>query len=291
MSIKLIAIDLDGTLLSGHTYINEVNKAAIRAAQAEGVIVAIATGREHNNVRSFLETAELVTPVISSNGSVIHNENKQQMFSLPLENHQAMEVLDWLETNQYYYQAHTSKGIYTISTGHQVLAVEVDRLLSTNPDPSYLQMLEAMQGMSAKLKMIRVNTYHEIPNETEFYNILALSFEQEKLEIGRTHFADREDLTMVVSGHMNFEIEHKRASKGTALQHLAEHYNIPLEQTMAIGDNFNDVSMIQLAGLGVAMGNAEPEVKAIADDVTLTNEQDGVAHAIYKALGLNVPLV
>ncbi|WP_322903043.1 HAD family hydrolase [Paenibacillus campi] len=291
MTIQLIAIDLDGTLLSGHTYINETNKAAIRAAQAAGIVVAIATGREHNNVRSFLETAELVTPVISSNGSVIHDEQKQPMFSLPLARHQALEVLDWLEKNDYYYQVHTSRGIYTISTGHQLLAVEIDRLLSTNPDPSYLQMLEAMQSMSAKLKMIRVHTYHEIPDHTDFYNILALSFEQDKLEVGRKHFDGREDITMVVSGHMNFEIEHKHASKGTALQHLAAHYNIPLEQTMAIGDNFNDISMIQLAGLGVAMGNAELEVKAIADEITLTNEQDGVAHAIYKALGMNVPLV
>ncbi len=291
MSIKLIAIDLDGTLLSGHTYINEVNKAAIRAAQKEGVIVAIATGREHNNVRSFLDTAELITPVISSNGSVIHDEHRQPMFSLPLEHHQAMEVLDWMETNGYYYQAHTNKGIYTISTGHELLAVEVDRLMSTNPDPTQAQMLEAMQGMSDKLKMIRIDTYKDIPADTDFYNILAISFDEKKLATGRQHFADREDITMVVSGHLNFEIEHKQASKGTALKHLAAHHGIPLGQTMAIGDNFNDVSMIQLAGLGVAMGNAEPEVKAIADEVTLTNEQDGVAHAIYKALGLNVPLV
>lgn len=290
MSIKLIAIDLDGTLLSGHSYINEVNKAAILAAQQEGIIVSIATGREHNNVRNFLDAAELVTPVISSNGSVIHDEHREHLFSLPLERQQAEEVLQWLESNDYYYQAHTSRGIYTIGSGHQLLAVEVDRLLSTNPDPTYLQMLEAMQSMGARLKMTRVDTYQDIPQDAEFYNILSLSIDPAKLEVGRQHFANRDDMTMVVSGNFNFELEHKNASKGTALQHLAEHYNIPLEQTMAIGDNFNDVSMIQLAGLGVAMGNAEPEVQAIADEVTRTNEEDGVAHAIYKALGLNVPL-
>lgn len=290
MSIKLIAIDLDGTLLSGHSYINEVNASAIRAAQEEGIIVSIATGRAHHNVRDILKPTGLVTPVISSNGSVIHDDQSQHLFSLPLERQQAMEVLDWLEKGDYYYQAHTSKGIYTISNGHQRLAVEVDRLLSTNPDPTLIKMLEAMQSHGAQVQLIRVSSHYDIPDEVDFYNILALSLDPDKLEAGRLHFAERDDMTMVISGSHNFEMEHKEASKGNALKHLAAHYGIAMEDTMAIGDNFNDVSMITMAGKGVAMGNAEPEVQAIADEVTRTNEEDGVAHAIYRALGMNVPL-
>lgn len=291
MTVKLIAIDLDGTLLSGHTHISEVNNQAIRTAQQEGIIVTIATGREHGNVRDICKSSGLETPVISSNGSVIHDEQDQQLFTLPLEREAANEVLAWLENKEYYYQVHTDRGIYTVNNSHQLLAMEVDRLLSTDPDPSLLKMLEAMQFHHEHTGFLRIPSFTQIPDHADLYNIMALSLDPVKLQVGREQFANREDMTMVISGHYNFEMEHKDASKGFALQRLAAHFNIPIEQTMAIGDNYNDVSMLKIAGKGVAMGNADLEVQSYADEVTKTNEEDGVAHAIYRALGMSIPSV
>lgn len=91
MTVKLIAIDLDGTLLSAHTHISETNIQAVRTAQQEGILVTIATGREHGNVREILQSSGLETPVISSNGSVIHDEQDQQLFTLPLERQALMK--------------------------------------------------------------------------------------------------------------------------------------------------------------------------------------------------------
>lgn len=289
MTVKLIAIDLDGTLLSAHTHISETNIQAVRTAQQEGILVTIATGREHGNVREILQSSGLETPVISSNGSVIHDEQDQKLFTLPLERQAANEVLQWLEVNEYYYQVHSNRGIYTVNNSHQLLAMEVDRLLSTDPDPSLLKMLEAMQFHHENTGFLRISSYTEIPDQADLYNVMALSLDPEKLQVGRDKFSNRDDMTMVISGSHNFEMEHKQASKGFALQRLAEHFNIPIEDTMAIGDNYNDVSMLQIAGKGVAMGNADLEVQSYADEVTKNNEEDGVAHAIYKAMGMTIP--
>ncbi|MDN4617117.1 Cof-type HAD-IIB family hydrolase [Paenibacillus sp. PsM32] len=291
MTVKLIAIDLDGTLLSAHTHVSETNIQAIRTAQQEGILVTIATGREHGNVREILQASGLQTPVISSNGSVIHDEQKKQLFALPLDRQAANEVLQWLESNEYYYQVHSDRGIYTVNNSHQLLAMEVDRLLSTDPDPSLLKMLEAMQFHHENAGFLRISSFTEIPDQADLYNVMALSLDSEKLQIGRDKFSNRDDMTMVISGSHNFEMEHKQASKGFALQRLAEHFNIAIEDTMAIGDNYNDVSMLQIAGKGVAMGNADLEVQSYADEVTKNNEEDGVAHAIYKAMGMTIPSV
>ena len=79
-------------------------------------------------------------------------------------------------------------------------------------------------------------------------------------------------------------MQHPNVSKGNALSKLAEHLNISMKDTAAIGDNFNDVSMLQMAGLGIAMGNAEPEIRAMANTITRTNVEHGVAHAIHSLL-------
>ena len=102
----------------------------------------------------------------------------------------------------------------------------------------------------------------------------------DKVRTGREYFASRFDVAMVVSFEHNFEMQHPDVSKGNALTKLAAHLNISMEDTVAIGDNFNDVSMLKMAGLGIAMGNGEPEIQALAKAITLTNVEHGVAHAI-----------
>ena len=113
---------------------------------------------------------------------------------------------------------------------------------------------------------------------------MAFSMNPEKLQLGRETFSSRTDVAMVVSFEHNFEMQHPDVSKGNALTKLAEHLNIPMKDTVAIGDNFNDVSMLKMAGLGIAMGNAEPEILAMAQSITRTNVEHGVAHAIHKLL-------
>ncbi|MDR4156884.1 HAD-IIB family hydrolase, partial [Bacillus cereus] len=110
-------------------------------------------------------------------------------------------------------------------------------------------------------------SYEDILNtNAELYNVLAFSFDDEKRKKGWDHFSKQHDMTLVSSADHNFELEHKDASKGNALTYVVKELGGSLQDTIAIGDSFNDVSMLQTAGKGIAMANAHAEIKALADD-------------------------
>lgn len=282
--MKLIAVDLDGTLLNADSRISEVNASAVRKAQESGITVAIATGRAVYDVQEKLRESGLNAPVISANGAVVHDDQKHLLTSCPMDRSQAFSVLAWLEENEFYYEIMTDQAIYSPQKGHQILTIEMDRVLSANPDVTLKELIYATEKQYSQAGIVRIASYEHIPQEAEIYNILAFSLEEHKLEKGRSRFRNDSSLTMVVSSDHNFEVEDTRASKGNALSYLANHLGIPMEETVAIGDSYNDISMLTSAGKGIAMGNAHDEIKALCDEVTLTNIENGVAHAIERLL-------
>ncbi|MDQ0170386.1 Cof-type HAD-IIB family hydrolase [Paenibacillus tundrae] len=282
--MKLFATDLDGTLLNRDSQISPENAAAIHRAQQEGLRVTIATGRVYSDVVNISLEGGIKTPVIGSNGATIHDENGQRLFHLPLERETAASVMQWLEDHDCYYEASTQQGIYAPINSHNAMLAEMDRILGASPSEDVARLIRAVKKHYDKKDYHRVNSHQEIPAEAHIYNIMAFSMNPDQLREGRQYFAARSDVAMVVSSEHNFEMQHPDVSKGNALSKLAAHLNIAMEDTVSIGDNFNDVSMLQMAGLGIAMGNAEPEIKALAKAITLTNVEHGVAHAIYSVL-------
>lgn len=282
--MKLFATDLDGTLLNRDSQISPENAAAIHRAQQEGLRVTIATGRVYSDVVNISLEGGIKTPVIGSNGATIHDENGERLFHLPLERETAASVMQWLEDHDCYYEASTQQGIYAPINSHNAMLAEMDRILGASPSEDVARLIRAVKKHYDKKDYHRVNSHQEIPAEAHIYNIMAFSMNPDQLREGRQYFAARSDVAMVVSSEHNFEMQHPDVSKGNALSKLAAHLNIAMENTVAIGDNFNDVSMLQMAGLGIAMGNAEPEIKALAKAITLTNVEHGVAHAIYSVL-------
>lgn len=287
--IKLIAIDLDGTLLNTESQISSENTDAIRYAQNSGVHVVIATGRAHADVRAICKKAGLVTPVIAANGATTHDENENKIESIPMDRNIALKVLEWLEENEFYYEVLTDQAIYSPNQGHQLMSIEIDRALSANPEESMDRLLRLAEKQYEQTGIVRIPSYHNIPESAEIYNILALSFDPEKLEKGRAQFRNDKNVAMVISADHNFEVEHPEASKGNALAKLASRLGVSMKDTMAIGDSFNDVSMLSAVHHSVAMGNANPAIKEIAKEVTLKNTEHGVAYAIEQKLK-NVPL-
>ncbi|ANS77056.1 phosphatase [Paenibacillus yonginensis] len=288
--MKMIAVDLDGTLLNSNSQVSAENAEAIREAQNQGVLVTIATGRAFYDVKHICSKAGIRTPVIGANGATLHDVSGQPIHSIPINRNKAMEVLAWLETNQYYYEAMTDRGIYSPQNGHELMSIEMDRVLSSNPDATLQSLLHALEKQYEQYGLVRISSCRHIPEEAEIYNILGFSFHEEKLEIGRQRYIQDQELTMVVSADHNFEVEHPLASKGNALMQMAERHQIPLNEVMAIGDSYNDISMFKVAGRSVAMGNAHQQIKDVCHMVTLSNQQNGVAHAIRQVLGhsLNV---
>ncbi|WP_110111864.1 Cof-type HAD-IIB family hydrolase [Bacillus sp. CGMCC 1.16541] len=282
---KLIAIDLDGTLLNNENEISNENLQAIKDAQAQGVEVVVATGRAAFDVKQIFAKTDVKTWIIAANGATIHEPTGEQYVSVPMEKTEALAILKWLEENDYYYEVFSDEAIYTPQNGRELIAIEMDRLKSANPelDVESLQLAASKQFSQSGFAFIP--SYTELENQSlPIYNILAFSFDEEKLTNGWNRFKDRQDLTLVTSANHNFELEHKDASKGNALKRLADHLQLSLDESAAIGDSMNDYSMLSVVKTGIAMGDARQEIKDIATFVTKENDEHGVAHAIYRLL-------
>lgn len=282
--MKLFATDLDGTLLNRDSQISRENAVAIQKAQQAGMKVAIATGRVYSDVVAISRQGGIKTPIIGSNGATIHDENGERLFHLPLDRETAASVMQWLEDQDIYYEASTQMGIYAAISTHETMLAELERVLGSKPGEHIERMILSFKKHHDKKDCHRVSSHLAIPAEAYIYNIMAFSMNPEKLRLGREYFSSRTDVAMVVSFEHNFEMQHPDVSKGNALSKLAEHLNISMKETAAIGDNFNDVSMLLMAGLGIAMGNAEPEIRALAKAITHTNVEHGVAYAIHSLL-------
>ncbi|MGN7374402.1 Cof-type HAD-IIB family hydrolase [Bacillus halotolerans] len=285
--MKLIATDLDGTLLNSKHQVSSENENALRQAQRDGIEVVVSTGRAYFDVVTIFEPLGIKTWVISANGAVIHDPDGRLYHSETIDKKRAYDILSWLESENYYYEVFTDSAIYTPQNGRQLLDVELDRFKSANPKADLSVLMQAAEVQYSQSGFAYIDTFQELFEEDkqiEFYNILGFSFFKDKLEAGWQRYQEDKDLTLVSSADHNFELSSKKASKGQALERLAKRLNIPMKETAAVGDSLNDRSMLEAAGKGVAMGNAREDIKAIADAVTLTNDEHGVAHMIRHLL-------
>lgn len=285
--MKLIATDLDGTLLNSKHQVSSENENALRQAQRDGIEVVVSTGRAYFDVVSIFEPLGIKTWVISANGAVIHDPDGRLYHSETIDKKRAYDILSWLQSENYYYEVFTDSAIYTPQNGRQLLDVELDRFKSANPKADLSVLMQAAEVQYSQSGFAYIDTFQELFEEDkqiDFYNILGFSFFKEKLEAGWQRYQEDKDLTLVSSADHNFELSSKKASKGQALERLAKRLNIPMKETAAVGDSLNDRSMLEAAGKGVAMGNAREDIKAIADAVTLTNDEHGVAHMIRHLL-------
>ncbi|UOQ46365.1 Cof-type HAD-IIB family hydrolase [Halobacillus salinarum] len=283
--MKLMTIDLDGTLLNSRHELGEENIKAIKAAQQQGIEIVIATGRAEFDVRQVFEGTGVRTWVIGANGATIHKPDGSRFADVPIQRKDAEDILAFLSKKQYYYEVFSDTAIYTPLNGRELLEVELDRVLSANPEEDRDRLKQAMERQFSQTGFSHVNSYEEILEaDVPMYNILAFSFEKEKLEKDQEKFRHYPDLTLVTSAEHNFEFEHGDASKGIALEKLARELGISLGDTAAIGDSPNDLSMIETASHTAAMANAHPDVKNAADFLTKSNDEHGVAEFIYQWL-------
>lgn len=283
--VKLIAVDLDGTLLNEENQISKKNLEAIKFAQANGIEVVIATGRAHFDVQNIFKETKLKTWIIGANGATIHQPNGELFHSVSINRQDAFQILNWLEQEEYYYEIFSNDSILSRQNGRELLTIEMDRVKSANPEVSIEQLIEAAEKQYSQTGFSYIVSYKDlIVTDVDVYNILAFSFDEEKLQKGKAQFKDMKDVTMVTSAKHNFEFEHKKASKGIALEMLAKKLGMNLADTAAVGDSYNDLSMLRMAGRSAAMGNAAEEIKNSCQEVTLTNIDDGVAHFIYSLL-------
>ena len=261
--IKLIASDLDGTLLDGSGNIPEKNRRAVAEAIKAGVIFTISTGRMYSSAADFARKLNLGnTPIICYNGAMISNEAGDTPMHMKLDLDVALEMLAIFKERDIYVQSYIEDKLYVkdcndnnflyyrehFGIGGTALG---DRFFEPRIAPT--KLLVRTSGFEASRALIK-----------EFSEKFA----------GRIY---------VTSSNADFvEMMNPEADKGKCLLKLAEILDIPVKNVMAIGDGDNDVEMIKAAGLGIAMANARPETASAARDIAPSNDECGVAWAIEK---------
>ena len=272
MGYKLICIDVDGTLLNSKHKITKRTKDIILQAHKMGVHIVISTGRMYTDAEYYSNLIGVKSPVIASNGAFIkEKDNDKVIFKDVLGKSLSLELLE-------IFRKHSIKPYF--STPHKFyygnimfkLFYLVTKLLGTRSNKLDAEYVFSWNQWEKVLHKEKDN----IVKGEIIYKDAALIYEL------RNELKTLPQLEIVDSSRYNIEITRQGVSKGKAVAILAAFYGLTREEIITIGDSENDVSMLEYAGLGIAMGNATDNVKQKADYITDSNDQEGVANAINK---------
>ncbi len=261
MKYKLMAVDIDGTLLNSENKLTKETKNAIKLAVEKGLLFTICSGRPIQGVEELINELELDLPFITYNGAmVVMGKSKEILYEQKLSLKDARDIIQLGENYNTTIIIWTNNKLYVNKMNEQ--AVKYGELARTQPI-----LIENPDHVIAN-GATKILWYDEVENIDKYEN----------------------EIRKILSANINYhtskpiflEFVDKNASKAIAMEKLGEHFNIDRSEMIAVGDGFNDLSMIEYAGLGVAMANARDEIKAMADYVTLSNDEDGVAHVIEE---------
>lgn len=282
MGIRLVALDLDGTLLNSRGELTGRNRAAIAEARRRGVSVALVTGRRFRDARPLALELGLDVPVIAHNGALTKHARTLETVAallMPAEAARAVVRLgrahgaDALVSDD-----HTGEGVLLydhISEGNTALA-------------KYIAWSRRVVGEGAAASIRKVESLEDYldhdPLHVAFSGGCAAMERLGELMSEELGGAVKQLLTLYPKADFALlDVLHPSASKGAGLAAVASEQGVTREEILAVGDNFNDLEMLEYAGTGVLMGNAEPPLRARGDfHTTATNDEDGVAEAIER---------
>jgi len=267
---KLLCTDMDGTLLNDKKEISERNLKAIRKAHDKGVKIVVCTGRMFISANFYSDLLGVKTPVIASNGAFIKEKDRDEIiYKALLGKENALKILAICRKHGVFPNFHTHNTIFTEEIIYS--AANYARLNDVLPE-------------GEKITITLVEDWEEVFNkhENEILKCIAVDKDGEKIDRAKAELSQQYTLEVVSSFAKSFEVMNKGVSKGRAVEMLAKYYNIAKEEIICVGDNENDISMIQYAGLGVAMANGEECAKNAASYITDSNNENGVAKVIEK---------
>ena len=287
--IKLIASDMDGTLLNHNHKIPKENVKLINFAKKQGIKFVVATGRAYYEALPALNEENINCDVISFNGGIVYDKNGNIISITPMIPKDLYYTIEILKSFDISYQLYTKNTIYTRSIETDINAyIDLIRSNGYEPDVEHLRA-EAQQKLDLGY-ITEVDNIELYLNEEENppIKIIAISNDISKLENATKLLSENTNISVTSSGANNIEIMHKNATKGEALKEIAKIYGINLENAVAIGDNLNDQAMLDIVGYSVAMKNGNTILKEQAKYVTeKTNSEGGVADTIFKLIEQN----
>ena len=280
--VRIIALDLDGTLLDSQKRLSEVNRDALARAAAKGVLVVPTTGRFFGMMPPAVRDLPFVRYAITINGAQVYDRATGAAIvreEIPLAT--ALSVMELLDGYDVVYDCYRS------NWGWMTQALQ-DKAADYATNEHYLRMVREFRKPVPELKAHLRATASE--GDVQKIMLFARNAPADGAEAPAEVLADIRravavrfpEIKVTSSTANNLELNIASAHKGNALKRFAEHLGLTLENCMAFGDGMNDFTMVEAAGLGVAMANAEDAVKRVAKDVTLSNDEDGVAKGIDK---------
>lgn len=280
-SIRLLALDIDGTLTDPNFQVPARNIAALRAAHAAGIEIILATGRRHDYALPIAQELGFPIWLISSNGALIRSSDSETFFTDRLPARTALELIQYMDE----FRAHA---VLTFdrpanTPGNDSLVLEsADEL--NNTVSRWLQLNRPYIKFVSPLE----DALTEDPLQAMYCGRVAV-MERLQKRLSQAGFLDKITIMRTQYDHRDLcilDILNRQCSKGHALKRWAEQRGLSREQIMAIGDNHNDLEMLEFAGVAVVMENASNELKQNGWKVTGSNAESGVAQAVEQILGL-----
>mgnify|MGYP004659266007 CR=1 FL=1 len=285
---KLIAIDLDGTMLNSYGEVTENTKKAIKETKKMGTEVIIASGRTIDSIRTIANDIGCQKYIIAGNGAIIYDIEKEEIvYEKYIPKSKALDIIKICEDNSIVYSVYTNKTIVASSLRYNILYYYKENLKKEESKKTSITIVENIYDYIKQM-----NTEDEkvmkimICDQTKpvFNSIIRKMQEIEEIEVLDVSHMSRkiikngtEDVSI---DYFYTEISMENVDKWYALEYLLKRLNIDKSELVTIGDNVNDKKMIENAGLGIAMGESSPKVKEIAGYITADNDNEGVAKAL-----------
>ena len=289
---KLVAIDLDGTMLNKYGIITAKTKEIISKVQEKNVEVMIASGRAITSVKRFAKEIKSKKYFISGNGAITYDvENNKILYENILKKQKALQIIKICEENSIYYNIYTENGIIAKNLNYNTLYYYKDNLTKPDENRTHINLVEDIYNYIDEKdeKILKIMICDE--HKSVFNAIVRRLKEISEIEVLEVSHMSRKIIKQgteeIALEYFYTEVSAKDVDKWNALEEVIKLMNISKEEVITIGDNANDVKMIKNAGLGIAMGESAPYVKKCADKITLNNDEDGVAVALKEIFEIN----
>ena len=285
---KLVAIDLDGTMLNSYGMVTEKTKQVIKNTIDKGTEVIIASGRPIDSIKTIAKEIGSENYFIAGNGALIYDIKKDEIIYEKFMNKQkVLEIIKICEENSIAYNIYTEKTIIAKGLKYNVLYYYKENLKKEESKKTNITIVEDVYEYIKNLeneKFLKITVCDE--TKSVFNSIIRKLRTVEDIEVLDVLHMSRKMIKQVTEDvpieYFYTEISLKDVDKWSAIEYLTSKINISKDEIIAIGDNINDKQMIENAGVGIAMGQSTPVITEIADFVTSNNNEEGVAKALEK---------
>lgn len=283
---KLIAIDLDGTLLNSYGEVSSQNKEAIKKAIDRGIYVVLCSGRIGSSVENLANEVGASSYLIGGNGALVWDrEKKEKLYNKFMDKDLALKIIQVCEENSIYYSIMAEGSIIAKNLRYNVLFYNSENASKPAEKKTKINLTQDVYNY---IKSASFNEFSKITicdsNKVIFDSIIHRLRKINNIEVlDVAHMSRKKIKNGTEDAEVSYfytEVTKKNVNKWNAIQFLINKLGIKPEEVMAIGDNTNDKEMILNAGLGVVMGNSAPHIKELGDIIVATNDENGVAEAI-----------